>query len=155
MKQTYSVIYSPTGNVAVLNIPKCGSQLVSSLEICRSNNPKCKRLAFVRHPVDRIKSAYKFLRGAGQVRVQSESYEDFIDYTFMHSDQHWQPQIDFIDNTIDEMHKLKDIGKVLKAHIGYPVEVINKSRDYRTSDYRLGDILEKYADDVRLFDGIC
>lgn len=153
MKQTYSVIYSPTGNVAVLNIPKCGSQLVSSLEICRTDNPQCKRLAFIRHPVDRIKSAYKFLKRVGP--MPTESYEDFIDYTFMHSDQHWQPQVEFIDNTIDEIHKLKNIGKVLKAYIGYPVDVINKSEDFRTSDYRIGDILKKYADDVRLFDGIC
>lgn len=154
MKPTYSVIYSPTGNVAVLNIPKCGSQLVSSLEICRTDNPQSKRLAFIRHPVDRIKSAYKFIRGIGRLQVKSKSYEDFIDYTFEHHDQHWQPQSDFIDDSIHEFYKLSDIGTILEEHIGYPLDVVNKSRDFETSDYRLGDILEKYAEDVRLFDGV-
>lgn len=160
----FSVLYSESGNFAVLNIPKCGSQTLRATELANVDLEQSRmfedRLAFIRHPVDRIKSAYRFFMDHRWLLSEDiDSYESFIDYTFEIDDEHWKPMVDFIfpygDCIVKEIHSLCRMQDVLKGRLGYKIPICNESNTvYRTSDYRLDELLIKYQKDLELYNGL-
>ena len=161
----FSVLYSERGNFAVLNIPKCGSQALMSTELASIRLDQYReiedRLAFVRHPVERLQSAFRFFMGYRELLpLHVSDYESFVDYTFEVADPHWQPMTEFIfpygECVVKEIHPLHSMSEVLEGRLGYKLPFYNKSDSiYRVSNYRLDEILVKYQNDLELYNGIC
>ena len=80
-----------TNSVGVSYIPKCGSfSIRSSMPYhARLTNAEAEakldnRIAFIRHPITRLRSAYAFLSVLDN--NVPECYEDFIDFSFEKSE---------------------------------------------------------------------
>lgn len=161
----FSIIHTFEGPLAVLNIPKCGTQTLKFLsfktdEIGNHQNYKA-RIAFVRHPLERIKSAYRHcctIRG-GIPKEILYKYEKFVDFTFDSTDQHWRPQVEFIREVmapnLTGIYPLSRMGQVLKPYLGRVPKKVNESDSiFKTSSYREDDLREKYFEDIELYNGI-
>jgi hypothetical protein len=160
----FSVLFAEPDNIAVLNIPKCASQTIQGAELVNIGLDQVpadmETFAFVRHPIERIQSAYRFFMGYRHLLPPEViDYETFIDYTFTVDDLHWTPQHHMVfpygDAVVKQIHRLESMTTVLKEWLGYGLETHNASlKDYLVSDYRLDDLLVKYQADMEMYNGL-
>jgi len=125
-----------------------------------------RRLAFIRHPIQRLISAFGHLNKLcyidlveGNPYLHERTWEKFIDYILSHEDRHWFPQTlrlffkgfwmpTHLERFEDIVHVWPNYTKVEFPHFnktGYvPV----------TNDYRSDELNDYYAKDLELWHGL-
>ena len=158
-------MYSIIRGVAFLNIPKCGSTTMRSLEVHRASAKERyrykKRVAFMKHPIDRFHCNYVFFNYT-KLFIPKDcigNYENYVDWALASNDEHVIPQTHFLkmygDDTVTEIHRISNMTKYIEGLIHHPVDDLNSyPNESITSDYRAADIALKYAKDLELYDVI-
>lgn len=123
------------------------------------------RVAFVRDPISRFYSCYKFFKMFIDQGVDypgfdlqvTSSYDTFVDFALQHSDVHWAPQSTFIfingELIVTGLVPLKYLSNWLRKHkLRNTIE--NESLNYPIKPtYRLGDLREYYSKDYEVLNG--
>jgi len=148
-------------------IPKCGQHTLLAYgcivaETNHIHNIK-NRIAFIRHPVERLKSAFHFFKQANCYLNEDHmlSYEQFVDWVFHSTDEHVAPQSTFLSGNFDTFIKIDYMSSVMRSLTGLNVEPQNTS-DHNAQcniKYRARDIEKYYNYDYKLYesalDGLC
>lgn len=158
--------------VAVAVIPKSGSQSIR--HCCRFqvllSNEEAKsypvRVAFIRNPIERLKSAYSFFYFLMEDGVKTDgtapphsslgSWPDFVDYALGNDNPHWKSQVDTVrdDSGLiipNRFHKFEEIKDHWEGYYKGALPWINASSRAPTSDYREDDINKFYIEDFELW----
>lgn len=158
----------PAMGLAVAQIPKAGlvslqKALGKSFPTKPNNDPELlaipRRVAFVRHPVERLRSAYSFFCRLKAEGIQHSSganissWESFVDQVLAgkHDDEHWRPQVEHIGTVPNIIHRLEDIDRHWHKYSDNPITRENTSPRQPTNDYRINDLRVKYAADMHLW----
>jgi hypothetical protein len=160
--------------IAIASLHKCAStSLRASPVFCNFfshhrvlDAPVPTRIAFIRHPIDRIVSAWRgfHVRDAtqnwrwGLGEAETADWEKFVDHTFEHENAHWDPQIpqltyrgEFVPT---EVHRFEAVQRVFEDLFpGQTLSHENKSMEAPNLNlnYRREELIEKYIDDFRLW----
>ncbi len=111
------------------------------------------RLAWIRHPLSRVKSVYSCLMGE---EIDGETaWHNFVDHMLEVENVHWLPQMqrlyfgkEFVPTVLE---RFEYIGKFWKQYCGKPLPVVNVSIPLYTDDYREKDLLEYYETDLKVW----
>lgn len=121
------------------------------------------RIGVLRHPMARLRSMYRWVKYArlhsnGPLinNTPADNYEQFIDYTFTHYNQHWQHQHILLETPEGEFiptytHRFEDVDKFWPLYFDNQLPHKNRSPEYKTSDYREVELLTKYHRDLTLW----
>ena len=156
IKSAY-LLKSFIGPVCVAAIPKCGQHTLSALSYSSIERKKIPdfsvRLAFVRDPVERLRSCFHFYLDS-RFNISGErirSYPQFIDWALESQDEHVLPQADFIAPLFNTVISIRDMSSTLSRLTGRKVLTLNKSSRFDVdSSYRLIDVKNKYRKDYIL-----
>ena len=120
------------------------------------------KIGIIRHPIARIHSIYKFLKGhraKGLLTLNGvpvETYELFINHTFNHDNVHWNEQYSQLSD--DEgvyiptvTHRFEDLSQWWDLYFNNEIPHLNKSSSYEVNDYREVELLTKYHRDLTLW----
>jgi hypothetical protein len=157
IKSAY-LLKSFIGPVCVAAIPKCGQHTLSALSYTLIEPKKIPdfsvRLAFVRDPLERLRSCFHFYLDS-RFNISGErirSYSQFIDWALESQDEHVVPQADFIAPLFNTVISIRDMSSTLSRLTGRKVLTLNKSSRFDVdSSYRLEDIKCKYYKDFLLY----
>lgn len=159
--------YRVDKDIAVASIQKCGSHSMNqAFPGCRMGAEAVMdiplRIAWIRHPLKRLVSAYQFFRqGANGDYVPWESrssWKGFVDYALEHEDVHWCSQtklLTFKDQFMPtKLERFEDIGERWSVYFRQPLPLSNCSKELVVTPYRKADLLEHYKEDVKLWEQI-
>tara|TARA_R110002012_G_scaffold266954_2_gene450569 strand:+ start:751 stop:1224 length:474 start_codon:yes stop_codon:yes gene_type:complete len=146
---------------AVVLIPKAGATSISEVASrCLYELPSSTEcIAFIRHPIDRLKSCYQFLHAIDatgtqyQVNISSEylvSYEAFIDYMLTNDDEHWLPQAK-LSKEASRFFRFEEINKIWPLLFSSNLPHLNSSEDIQVPKYRHAELLNYYSEDILLW----
>lgn len=155
-------------DLAIAQIPKAGlvslqKALGKSFPVKPNNDPALlvisRRVVFIRHPIERLKSAFSFFCRLLTEGIQhssgatTESWEGFVDQVLasQHDDEHWRPQSEHIGTVPNIIHRLEDIDRHWHRYCDVPITRENASPRQPTNDYRLDEVLVKYDADMQLW----
>ena len=156
IKSAY-LLKSFIGPVCVAAVPKCGQHTLSAMSYTLIEPKKIPdfsvRLAFVRDPLERLRSCFHFYLDSrfniGGERIRS--YSQFIDWALESQDEHVLPQADFIAPLFNTVISIRDMSSTLSRLTGRKVLTLNKSSRFDVdSSYRLIDVKNKYRKDYIL-----
>jgi hypothetical protein len=159
----YLSAFTELGVVAFLKIPKCGTQSLQSISTGSIGYKQASnidvKIAFVRDPIERFKSAHMFLSSTH--KDVPYNYEDFVDWSFENcGDQHLIPQVEYLGEVSDKRYnrvfKLNDMSKVLYTLTGNHIKPLNVSdrNSHRQSNYRMSCLIERYKKDLEMWYGL-
>lgn len=154
---------------AVAIVPKCGntsfSNLVGGVRLTLDETLAVDtRVMFVRDPLDRFTSAYSFFHmlncdDRGKVHVPREAthngYEHFVDFALSTENPHWKPQMQLTGGIATHLYKFscESIRKWWPVHWpGRQPDWLNACSHLPTTDYRMNDLLEYYAEDLLAYE---
>lgn len=146
-------------DTAIAQIHKAGSQTFNEWlrwGICDNEGARqfSKRVAFIRHPLERLKSAYSmwhyYTHGAYQGdwhtlidRILDESFEN----------EHFMPQVKVVEDVPNIYHKFENLEQHWEKYRRGILPWMNKcSRAPDIDDYRHGELLDYYAEDLILWE---
>jgi len=140
---------------AVLLIPKCGSESLRKSSLAIINNVHANnlpRIAFVRDPIERLHSAYRFLARRGYAPKQ---YESFIDWSLETDDEHVVPQHSYCypndTKQFDDLYLLNGLDAVFTNRLGNTIPRLHEThKEPINSDYRMDELRAKYSNDFEL-----
>jgi len=153
-------------NLAIANIPKSGSlsiqQWLVPFGFYKGTNAKAERLVsrrvmFIRHPFERLQSAYCFFKtmanGATEARATEKGWESFVDIVLTGDyNGHWIPQMEHMGDSPTEFYRLEDLNKVYKKVFSKAAPPhLHKSNRLKLPKYREPDILEYYKEDLEVW----
>ena len=151
-------------DLAIAQIPKCGitsfREWLSDFDLI-PNDRVCvsKRVAFIRHPLERIKSAYSYMywiqhRGGRlpDSRITTESWESFVDWALENDNEHWRPQIEFVGDVPNIWHRFENLDLYWERYKPGILGHENRASRLDTSEYREADLRAMYSDDLRLWE---
>ena len=116
------------------------------------------RVAFFRHPIERIPSCYSFLywhKEYYQPHVcgaPTDSWENFVDYILVHEDGHWMPQVKHVGDTPTIYHRFENLADHFEKYRPGILPHKNISTRLPTNDYRADELIEMCADDLRIWE---
>lgn len=156
-------------DLAVAQIPKCGINSIRewlgrSIVVVKNNDPRLlkisRRVAFIRHPIERLKSVYSFFYWLNEdgrkhsCNAPVDNWESFIDYVLnpdITDDKHWLSQIIHVGSVPNIFHRFEDIASKYEIYKPGLLPHNNKASRRLTTDYRLSDLISKYVDDLNLW----
>jgi hypothetical protein len=161
--QKHSAGFAGLDGKAVVLIPKAGSMSINTAlnsGIPAEDAFKCQtRLAFVRHPIQRLISAYSFFSGLNDRgcfnRVASAavtgSWQAWVDFILERKNKHWMPQHEIIANFPTATYRFEKLVDVWPMY--FPVALPHKNRSERrkTETYRASDLERYYKKDLDLW----
>lgn len=140
-------------------IPKCGQH---TLRAYSSNfvdigviHKIDTRIAFIREPLDRLKSAFHFFKMNNLYRMCDfmRSYEEFVDWSLTAVEEHVLPQSEFLHGCFNTLIKMEYMTDVMRELSPFKIDPQNTSERNITYDdsYRIDDIKERYKEDYILY----
>ena len=144
------------GRAGVTNIPKCGSQTLESIsEGCFDDVSLVDhQVAFLRDPIDRLKSLYSFINEYVGLIVpyKIHCWQCFVEWVLETDNDHAKPQSEFLYGT-EDYYLLDDMDDVLNQLVGLtPIQKHKTSLIAPYNDYKLAEIKSKYAKDFELME---
>lgn len=147
-------------NLAVAQIPKSGLNTIANwlgkgfLVVPNDQVVVGIRVAFIRNPLERLKSCYSFMhwqsvrRGDGPI-----DWHDLVDRVFSDEDnEHWRPQATHISGVDCVVHRFENLSRHYQSYWPGLLDHFNKATRMPTDDYRYDELVEFYKDDQRLWD---
>ena len=121
--------------------------------------PRLPTYIFIRDPVDRIHSGFKFLPGCIPKCPLGMTYKEYVDQVLSgEPERHWVPQTDLVEGVENlTMYRFEDLETVWPT-LGFPaLKPHNISPDVEIPDwdYRIKELMEFYAEDYELRYGYC
>jgi hypothetical protein len=118
-----------------------------------------RRIAFIREPIDRLKSCYSFMRGLKDRGCPHKSgaplgsWQVFVDHVLSGNiNEHWTPQCNLVGDCLTQPIRLTDIDRAAIKILGRPIGRLNQSERARTPDYRAEELKTMYAGDYALLE---
>lgn len=128
------------------------------------------RVAFLRDPIDRLGSAYRFffwIRAENpDLQIDADighwdNWQEFIDWALYSDNAHIRPQYELLLTEAGEfvpnrLHWLRDIERIWDDYYpglipsGWDFPVIHKTSQLDMASYRLDEIRERWAKDFEL-----
>ena len=160
--------------MALAIIPKSGSQSMRRVLRQYKEIPAEEvrgfdtRVAFIRHPVARLGSAFRFFhwlmidgvkcdKTAPPKSVLNE-WPKFVDYALENDNPHWRSQISFISDdsgmVANRLHKFENVGRCWEEYYQGILPWINATSKVPYADYRVDDINRFYKADLELWHGL-
>ena len=159
-------------DLAIAQIPRCGlttmgEWLGRDFPVVPNDDVRLRsitrRVAFVRHPIDRLESAFSMFywmstndRQRHVSNAPIDSWESFVDHVLdpdVTDDEHWKPQSAHVGNVPNLYHRLKDLR--LKFEMYRPGILPHRHLTSRSplirENYRVAELGSKYADDIILY----
>ena len=133
--------------------PRVGAELILEYPV---------RVAWIRNPISRLRSAYQYFQGAGRGYIPAEAvatWSRFVDYILENQDVHWCSQHEvlcfnglFIPNALE---RFEDLGETWHTYCERCLPVINATERWScVSDYRHAELEELFAKDFELWQQI-
>lgn len=111
------------------------------------------RLAWIRHPIKRVKSVYSCLMG--EEIDGATAWHNFVDHMLEVENVHWLPQVQrlvfgkrFVPN---QLRRFEDMSKLWPKYSHVKLPVVNASVPLYTDDYREKDLLAYYETDLKVW----
>ena len=154
--------------IAVAQIPKCGLNTIRewlgrSAIVVSNNDPRLletkKRVAFIRHPIERLKSAFSFFYWLNDYGTKHscnaplDSWESFVDHVLnpdIPDDEHWLPQCEHINNVANIYHRFENIANHFEKYRPGILPHNNRSSHREANNYRMPELMAKYIVDYNL-----
>ena len=124
------------------------------------------RVGIIREPLLRLISMYRFLKnqhetGASTLaNVPTKTWEEFIDYTLTHEDNHWKPQCELLETPEGEWvpticYRFEDIDQYWPLYFDVKLPMKNTSPSaYEVNEYKMDEVLTKYRRDIELWQSL-
>ena len=159
-------------DVAISCLPKVGSTSLGRIMENKTSHPNedvlylVRRIAVIRHPISRLKSAFAFHRRckergisiSGRKDFPVDSWEDFIDWTFTEDLIYWckqKYQLSYQGEYLaTETYKLENLTSEWKEISTGQLPWINRCNHLPTNDYRNDELQDKYKEDLELWSGL-
>jgi hypothetical protein len=125
------------------------------------------RVAWLRHPIRRMHSAWRgfHIRTAqenwrwGLAEEDCATWERFVDFTFKHKNDHWNPQIPQLTfegrymPTVTE--RMENITYHFNDYLPGPLPMENISPEIDVNlNYRRGDLEDRFKEDLDLWESL-
>ena len=172
-----SFFFSREHDLAVAKISKAGSTTIRAWLPAvtfrdvdnESARAASRRVAFIRHPIDRLESCYSYfcyLRAIGKPYTNrslpihvvdriTSGWNLFVDHVLSEEvDSHWQQQSDFITDVPNILHRFEDFPKYYRNYWNNTPQKLNSSKRIPVWNWRTEELLAHYADDVSLYNNI-
>ena len=152
-------------DLAVAQIPKAG--LTTIMEWLGRDFPPVsndearkvsRRVAFIRHPIERLQSCYSFmywLKDYGTPHKSGtpvDSWESFVDYALTHDNMHWQPQAEIVGDVPNIYRRFERLAECYEEFRPGILPWHHRTSRIPTTDYRAGDLAERYSADLALWE---
>lgn len=151
-------------DLAVAQIPKAGLQTIGewlgrgfpvvSNDVARQVS---RRVAFIRHPIERLKSCFSFFywltdygRPSKQVGAVTQ-WEPFVDLVLSQDDEHWRPQSLHVGDVPNIYRRFENLPECYEEFRPGLLPHNNRASRRPTSQYREDELLAFYADDLTLW----
>ena len=140
----------------VVNIPKCGSQSLGAISEALLDDTQQhlvkNMMAFIREPMDRLKSLYRFqLETHHLAGFPIRCWNCFVEWVLETDDYHAKPQTEFLFGG-ETLYTLDNMDEVLQGITGKAVPKLNTtSIDIPYTDYKANELVEKYQSDYDLY----
>lgn len=156
--------YSEARDLAVAQIPKAG--LITIMEWLGRDFPSVlpdvarsasRRVAFIRHPIERLKSCYSFMYWmkeygtAHKSGVPVDSWESFVDHTFIHDNMHWRPQSEIVEDVPNIYRRFEDIAECYEEFRPGILPWHHRTTRLPTTEYRADELMARYSADLALW----
>ena len=158
------------GQIAIAQIPRAGINSMRKKMMGRYRFVNAeeamghsRRVAFIRHPIDRLKSAYALMIGLRDQghdnfgRSGIDGWADFVDYALspVDDDIHWVPQHDLVGDVPNEWHRIENIVAEFSSIDGgeFPHEN-HWPRPDGIFEYRTSELTQKYRKDLEIWRSI-
>lgn len=150
-------------DLAIAQIPKAGFQTIEDWLGPQFNLVKnhealsvSRRVAFFRHPLERLKSCFSFMywmRELGQeIRSGAPTeWPAFVDFILSNDDEHWRPQCLIVEDVPTIYHRFEDIGDLYERYKPGILPHNNRASRRETTNYKEADLLNFYATDLRIW----
>lgn len=152
-------------DLAVAQIPKAGLKTIQEwlgpgFAVVKNDEARVasRRVAFIRHPRERLASCYSFLywltdygrpaSGAGPVH----GYEEFVDRVLSVDDEHWRPQSVHVGDVPNIVRRFEDLAQCYEEFRPGLLPHNNRSTRLPVTDYRQAELDAMYSDDLRLWE---
>lgn len=124
------------------------------------------RVAFIREPISRLISCYSFFKELHRRHTQMgphaptksavSSWQSFVDYKLQNDNQHWRSQVAYLTTASryvpTHTHRFEDIGTLWQEYFNTRfLPTFNATVHQKVDDYRRGDIIEFYKEDLELW----
>ena len=148
-------------DLAVAQIPKAGLRSIAHwLRFPVVSNDQAmgcsRRVAFIRHPMERLRSCYSMLCEMSEqgdphsCGAPVDSWESFVDHVLSGADnEHWRPQIEHVGNVPNVWRRFEDLPECFGEFHPGPLPHLNKIARRETNNYREDDLMRLYADDFQ------
>lgn len=150
-------------NLAVAQIPKAGLMTIREwlgpdFRVVSNDETKVvtRRVAFVRNPIERLKSCYSFfywLSVNGQLHVSGaplSSWGVFVDHVLSGAeDEHWIPQSRHFGDAPNIWRRFESLPECYEEFKPGILPHNNRVTRLETYDYRTEELLQYYAQDFK------
>lgn len=163
---------NPSRTVAMSALRKNGSRSLGfASELLKPRYPNDDvldipiRVAWIRHPIERLISAYSFFklinerdRDPHRAAAHTSNWHSFVDYTLITENEHFDSQVDQLTKdgiyipTVTE--KFENIMIHWGKYLGGSLPWVNGVVHQLVDDYRSDDLAVKYAKDMELWLGL-
>lgn len=151
-------------DLAAAQIPKSGVTSVNrwlrGVGRAVSNDEAMKasrRVAFIRHPMERLKSCYSMMhyqKEQGEPHwsgAPTDSWPEFVDYILTHDNAHWNPQVSIVGDVPNTYHRLENVAQHCQKYVPGGFPHANRSKRVSVEPYRTEELAALYRDDMALW----
>jgi len=156
-------------DLAVAQIPKAGIQsfkewLGPSFDVVENDNPRLltvtRRVAFIRDPRDRLKSAFSFMYWMDEYGRPHHSQPDITDWqAFVDHildpgttvNEHWMPQVEIFGDVPNTFHRFENLIDHWQTYRPGYLPHRNRTTRRPTPDYRIAELATMYGEDMTIW----
>ena len=151
-------------NLAVAQIPKAGLTTIREwlgpdFRVVPNDRARefSRRVAFFRHPIERLKSCYSFMYWLADYGTPHksgapvDSWESFVDYILTHENMHWQPQHEIVGDVPNEYRKFEDLPACYSEYRPGILPHHHRATRLATNDYRGDELQMMYRKDLEIW----
>lgn len=149
-------------DLAVAMIPKAGLMTIREWlgpEFRAVPNDEARavsrRVAFIRHPLERLRSCYSFMYWLADYgtphrsRAPLDSWEAFVDHVLSGArDEHWMPQVEHCGDVPNIWRQFERLPECFEEFRPGLLPHNNRASRRPTNDHREAELLRYYADDL-------
>ena len=151
-------------DLAVAEIPKAGRSTINQWlgrdfkavpnDVARQVS---RRVAFIRHPLERLKSCYSFMYwlteygNPHRCGAPVDSWESFVDHILTHDNMHWTPQAQIVGDVPNIYRRFENLAQCYEEFRPGLLPHNNRASRLPTNDYREAELLDFYRDDLILW----
>lgn len=157
--------FSEKHDLAVAQIPKAGLTSIRywlghEFSVVKNDVARAasRRVAFIRHPLERLRSCYSFFAWHSESGYPNRDspplagWTTFVDHVLSAKpNEHWLPQSEHVGDVPNIIRRFEQINECCREFWGGTLPHKNAIVRLGTDDYREADLMEFYKDDMALW----